>query len=126
MALNNYAEVGAFIDQVLSDNGQLGGVAAAPHGSFWTTMSYTDFVTGNVPNVTDQNGNPVPVLVKGDSKQSNIILALRGEGPLFDPNTGIYGQMPANGPPFFTPAQIGQVADWIDAGCPNPDSKATS
>jgi hypothetical protein len=29
-----------------------------------------------------------------------------------------YGQMPANGPPFFTDTQIQEIAAWIDAGCP--------
>jgi len=37
---------------------------------------------------------------------------------LFDPATGAFGQMPANGPPMFTPGQIKAIADWVDAGCP--------
>ena len=50
----------------------------------------------------DDAGQPVPILVKGDSAHSNLILALRGQGPLFDPTNGSIGQMPANGPPMFT------------------------
>lgn len=117
--LSSFAEVQAFITQVLTQNGELGGVGGSQHGSFWTSLSYNDFVTGNVPNVTDPNtGQPVPILVKGNSATSNIILALQGVGPLFDPNNGSFGQMPANGPPMFTADQIASIAGWIDAGCP--------
>jgi len=31
---------------------------------------------------------------------------------------GTYGQMPAAGPPYFTAAQVAEIAGWIDAGCP--------
>jgi hypothetical protein len=93
----------------------------SPHFDFWNTLTYDQFVTGNVPNVRNPtNGQPMPILVKGDSQQSNIIMALQGTpGTPFDPNTGAFGQMPADGPPFCTPEQIQPVADWIDAGCPN-------
>jgi hypothetical protein len=60
----------------------------------------------------------LPILVSGNSAQSNLIMALRGQGPLFSSQDGSIGQMPGNGPPFFTEEQIKQVADWIDAGCP--------
>jgi hypothetical protein len=94
-------------------------VAGAPHKAFWATMPYDDFVNGAVPGVQDPNtGGPLPILVKGNSAKSNLILSLQGNGPLFDPNTGAFGQMPANGPPMFTGDQIQQIADWIDAGCP--------
>jgi hypothetical protein len=96
------------------------GFAHAPHKDFWSTMSYNDFVTGNVPNVLDPTTQkPIPILVKGNSAKSNIILALQGApGTLFDPNSGAFGQMPANGPPFFSASQIKAIAGWIDAGCP--------
>jgi hypothetical protein len=119
MALTSYADVQAFITAVLAQNGEQGGVAAAPHQDFWATLSYNDFVNGPVPGVQDPGtGGPLPILVKGNSAQSNLILSLRGQGPLFDPNTGTFGQMPANGPPMFTSDQVQQLADWIDAGCP--------
>ncbi|MDB5310234.1 MAG: hypothetical protein JWO38_4436 [Gemmataceae bacterium] len=114
--LNHYADVQKFISSILSANGQ--SAAGAPHGTFWESLKYTDFVTGNVPNVADPNtGQPMPILIKGDSAHSNIILALQGVGPIFGPN-GAYGQMPADGPPFFTDDQINSIAAWIDAGCP--------
>lgn len=107
-----------FIISILKANGQTAG--HAPHKDFWATLSYPDFVTGPVPNVSDPvTGDPMPILVKGDSAKSNLILALRGaKGTVFDPDTGAFGQMPANGPPFFTDDQINSIAAWIDAGCP--------
>jgi hypothetical protein len=90
--------------------------SSAPHGEFWTT--YKQFTTGDVPGVTPHPvPTPVPILVIGNSAQSNIILALRGQGPLFDPNTGTVGQMPAVGN-LFSDEQINALAAWIDAGCP--------
>ena len=118
-ALNTYRDVQNFIQAVLQRNGESGGVSGAPHGGFWSTLSYDAFVNGNVPGVTDPStGRPIPILVKGHAAQSNLILSLQGKGPLFDPNTGAFGQMPANGPPMFTAQEIQAIADWIDHGCP--------
>jgi hypothetical protein len=114
VALKSFAEVQNIITRVLTENGEIGGVSNSPHGAFWTKLTYTQFTTGNVPGVNP----PTPILVIGDSAKSNIILSLQGIGPLFDPNTGRFGQMPANGPPFFTLAQIAEIAGWIDSGCP--------
>ena len=117
-SLKSFADVQNLLNQVLTQNDQIDGVASSPHQSFWTTLSYDDFVNGNVPNVTDPaTGKPLPILVKGDSAHSNLILALEGQGPLFDPRAGTIGQMPANGPPMFTKEQIASIAAWIDAGC---------
>ena len=116
--LNSFADVQKFINDVLSQNGEQGDVPHAPHKSFWTILTYDQFVGGNVPGVTDPDtGKPMPILVKGNSAQSNLILSLRGSGPIFDPN-GPIGQMPANGPPFFSSDQIDSLAAWIDKGCP--------
>ena len=114
MALKHFSDVQNLIATVLAQNGEAGGVPSSPHGAFWSNLTYAQFTTGNVPGVNP----PVPILVVGNSGQSNLILALKGVGPLFDPNTGTYGQMPANGPPYFTAAQIADIAGWIDAGCP--------
>lgn len=113
MPLKTFAEVQQFIDQVLTQNGEVGAVSNAPHRSFWTTLSYQEFTTGNVPGVSPATR----ILVVSDSKNSNIIQALQGLGQLFGPD-GAIGQMPANGPPFFTDDQIKEIADWIDLGCP--------
>jgi hypothetical protein len=78
-----------------------------------TNTTYTEFTTGNVPNVSA----PVRILIPKNSARSNVIMALRGEGPLFG-STGSYGQMPADGTPYFTPDQVNAIAAWIDAGCP--------
>ena len=118
LQLKSFADVQRFITQVLSQNGQQGGVQSAPHQAFWTSLTYDQFVNGNVPGITDPNtGQPMPILVKGNSAQSNLILSLQGQGAAFGPD-GAIGQMPANGPPFFTPDEISAIATWIDSGCP--------
>jgi hypothetical protein len=116
-ALNSFADVQSLIAQVLIQNSQQGGVGFAPHGAFWNTLTYDQFVNGNVPNVPDPDtGDPIPILVKGSSAQSNLILALKGDGPLFA--DAAFGRMPANGPPFFSDDEIASIAAWIDNGCP--------
>jgi hypothetical protein len=116
--LNHYADVQKFITSILQANGQY--PVGPPHKNFWETLSYTDFVNGNVPGVKDPNTNlPMPILIKGNSAKSNLILALQGAaGTVFDPDTGAFGRMPANGPPFFTDDQIKSIANWIDGNCP--------
>jgi hypothetical protein len=115
--LDSFAAVQQFIDQVLTENNERGGVGFSPHKAFWRSLTYDQLVNGNVPGVTEpKTGQPIPILVKGDSAQSNLILALQGSGPLFSPDE--FGQMPANGPPFFSADQIASIAAWIDAGCP--------
>jgi hypothetical protein len=108
--LNSFAAVQAFLTQVITQNGN--DISGAPHKAFWNT-TYSQFITGNIPNVSP----PVRILIPGNSAQSNIIMALRGQGPLFGPS-GTYGEMPADGPPFFATAQVDEIAGWIDAGCP--------
>ena len=116
--LDHYADVQQFIVSILNANGQQS--SGAPHKDFWATLGYDAFVSGPVPRVKDPDtGLPMPILVKGKSANSNLILALQGaKGTAFDPNTGAFGQMPANGPPFFTDDQINSIADWIDRNCP--------
>jgi hypothetical protein len=109
LALPNFAAVQKFFSGVQIGN--------APHGAFWNT-SYNNFVNGNVPGVVDPNNNPIPILVSGFSGQSNIIFALSGTpNTWWDPNANVFGQMPYGGP-YFSTAQIQQLADWINAGCP--------
>jgi hypothetical protein len=116
--LNSFSDVQKFITKVLTDNGDIGSVTGAPHKAFWSDLSYDQFVNGNVPGVPDPaSGKPVPILVKGNSANSNLILSLQGKGPLFDPTTGSIGQMPFQGTPF-SDDQIISIANWIDAGCP--------
>jgi hypothetical protein len=117
MLLNSYAEVTAFITKILTDNGQYDDAKNSRHMDFWST-SYQDLTQGNVPNIRDADGNPIRILIPGNSKDSTIIHALKGTG-LFDPRTGLFGRMPDDGPPYFTDDQIQQIADWIDANCPN-------
>ena len=116
--INSFADLQSFLDQVLTQNGELDDTTGSPHKRFWRNLTYAQFVTGSVPGVSDPNtGQPMPILVKGNSANSNLILALSGQGPIFGAN-GAFGQMPADGPPFFTADQIASVAAWIDKGCP--------
>jgi len=122
MALNSYEDVKKHLNSILTTNGQMSDTQHAIHGDWWNSMSYEQFITGNVPHVNDPDTQqPMPILVVGNSAESNIILALQGApNTPFDPDSGGIGQMPADGPPFFDPAtQIQPLADWIDAGCPN-------
>lgn len=123
MALNSFADVQNFFNTFIQNNGIQ--ISAAPHGAFWET-SYTSFVTGNVPNVTDPNtGDPIPILTKGDGATSNIIYAMAGTpGTLWGPD-GAFGQMPAGGP-YFTAGEIAELSAWITEGCPEGSSSAAA
>lgn len=120
MALNNYNDVQAFITRIMEENKVEGAPPPrSPHKAFWLTMSYEDFTRGTVPGVKDPaTGNAINILTIGDSASSNLIMALRGHGPLFDPKHGSFGRMPANNQKPFTDNQINDIADWIDRGCP--------
>jgi hypothetical protein len=116
MPLNSFADVQKFFNDFINMHKITVG---QPHGEFWNTLSYTDFVTGTVPGVTVPNTDPpqtIPILTKGDGKNSNIVQALAGTG-MFDPNTGSFPQMPYEGP-YFSTAQIQELSDWITNGCP--------
>lgn len=128
-ALQSWQEVQAFLTKY---SGQVG---SAPHQSFWTALTYDQFVNGNVPDRSGQYGGPpsitnppqpppppnppVKILVKGSSKTSNIILALSGLPP-FDGS--VFNQMPDGGP-YLPQDQIDRLAAWIDNGCPQFASK---
>lgn len=116
--LNSYEDVKNHLNQILTANDQMGATQFAPHGDWWNSMTYEEFVSGNVPGDIGSD-QPMPILVRGNSAQSNIVMALQGTaGTPFDPETGSIGQMPASGP-LFTKDQIQPLADWIDAGCPD-------
>ncbi len=112
MPLKTFAEVQQLIDQVLTQNGEIGGVSAAPHGSFWTALSYQEFTTGDVRR--QPRG-----LRSWSSAISRTPTSFRlcKYRPIVRSEWRI-GQMPGNGPPFFTDDQIKEIADWIDLGCP--------
>lgn len=115
--INSYAAFQQYFTQILKNNistetgndEETDSEQQSPHGAFWNTLTYDQFVNGNVPKIG------VKILIKGNSAQSNFILALRGQKP-FDGSR--FQQMPADGPPYLTEEQIAPIAAWIDAGCP--------
>ena len=110
--LKNYADVQAALNTFVQQAGVTPG--QAPHGAFWNSMTYQQFITGNIPGVPE---GPWKVLVVGDSKNSNIIQILNGVGDAYND----FGQMPQPSPPY-QPEQatlITELAAWIDAGCKN-------
>ncbi len=110
--IQNYAQFQAYMNKLIAYYNT--SIASAPHHAFWNVLTYQQFITGNVPNISP----PVRVCVPGNAANSNIVQALQGVGPLFGPN-GSYGQMPADGTGPWTAAQIQPLIDWINAGCPN-------
>jgi hypothetical protein len=114
MAITSFQGVRDFINKFLADHKI--GVSGAPHQDFWNTMSYNDFVTGNVPGLLDSAGLPlkVKILVKGKSAESWLIKVL--QGPITASGVAIV-QMPKNGDKM-TKEQIAEIAGWIDNNCP--------
>jgi hypothetical protein len=120
----NGLTLGNYIDSILTQNNEAGGVPSAPHKNFWDSLSYVQFTTGNVPGVNFGPSPPYPIIAQWNGAASNFVMALQGKGPLFDPDNGAFGQMPANANPpsmpFFTADQVAPIVAWIDAKCPNP------
>ena len=117
MPLNSFQDVKDLINQILAANGQKDDAEGSRHGDFWNNLTYDKFTTGNVPGVLDKKTHqPVRILIPKDSAASAIIQLLSGIG-LAGPG-GSFPRMPADGPPYFSSDQIKQIADWIDAGCP--------
>ena len=107
--LNSYADVQTFFDDFISANNI--DIDDAPHGAFWNTLSYDDFVNGDVPGVAG-----VKILISGNSADSNLVKILKG--PL-TVGGQTFRRMPGGGP-FMTSDMIASLADWIDRDCPNP------
>jgi len=97
-ALQSYADVKALLNDFMKLN--KGPIDFAPHGAFWNEMTHKQFIEGDVPGVTDRTtGKPLKVLIVGNGKDSNIIMALRGaKGSIFERETGSTGQMPLHAP----------------------------
>ncbi|MBD9628014.1 hypothetical protein IB279_34240 [Ensifer sp. ENS06] len=108
MAIASYEEFQAFMSETMAALGA--NPEFAPHEVFWASLTYDEFTQGNVPGI----GQAVRILIPGDAARSAFVHALRGEG-LFAGSP--FRRMPAGGP-FMTDDQIGEIAAWIDAGCP--------
>jgi len=102
-----YSDITLYLDAI-ADNAN-GLMSKAPHGFWWHQnpaeesspyLAYNDFVTGTVNGVTDNQGNPVPIIgtdsKQTDPLQSTFYLLLTTEG-----GNGTFPQMPKGGP-FIT------------------------
>src|SRR5258706_12916287 len=97
----------------------------SPHRDFWNRMTVEQFLSGFVPNVNDENGNPLPIVIPGRGEDSPLVQALRGaKGSLFDPDTGIYPRMPSDGGPLMDNESIDALAAWINEQKPVHDKPA--
>ena len=103
--INSFQGLRDYMNTILTSRNQYNKTKNnSPHGLFWDTMSYKDFTTGDVPGIG------IPILIIGNSKNSNFIKALRGEDDLT--------QMPLGNNPYFNETDIVPIAKWIDDGCP--------
>jgi len=118
LALKSYADVQALLSGFMKQTN--GPIEISPHGAFWNEMPYRQFIEGDLPEVTDRTtGKPLKILIVGNARESNIIMALRGtKGSMFDQETGSFGRMPPTGP-YLSDQDINRLADWIDRGCPD-------
>jgi hypothetical protein len=68
MALASFADVQKFFNAFIATNRI--DIAGAQHGAFWNTITYDNFVNGNVPNVTDPNTLMTPLICQTGPKTS--------------------------------------------------------
>jgi len=114
--LTSYAEVQAALNTFVKQANVSPGLA--PHHIFWNTLTYEQFITGNVPGVP---GGPWKILEVGNAADSNLIQILSGYGKAYND----FGQMPRPSPPY-NPEQatlITELSDWINNKCPNDSKK---
>ena len=113
---NSFAEVQNALQTFVTNNNIP--IAEAPHKNMWergdtANDQYNNFVGGQVfPPGSGYPTTGYPILVKGNGKGSNIILALSGLPP-FDGST--FPRMPENGP-YLDNDTINAISAWIDAG----------
>lgn len=114
MAIKNYSDLQTALNTFVANVGVTPGLA--PHHAFWNSLSYEQFITGDVPGVSG-----FKILIVGNAAKSNIIMALSGtQNSPFDPSTGAIGQMPQPSPPYSgQQSLIDDITGWINAGCPN-------
>ncbi len=94
----------------------------APHSDFWKELSYQEFIAFDFPLRMGRPGE-IRMLIPYDSGASNMLKAFKdGKGLLISYPDGTtktidIDPMPKDGDPL-PPAAMKQLADWIDAGCP--------
>ncbi len=111
-----YAEVQTFFRTLNKDHGD------APHEDFWE-LSYEKFVNFEFPpSWDDVDAKFIKLLEVGNSKDSNLIKALRdGRGLSVRDASGQVTRMDVDPMPKggkMPDEEIAKIAAWIDAGCP--------
>jgi len=104
-----FHDVQSLLDRSIGP-GQIGA-----HRAFWRGLSRDQFVARSVYGY--------PLVTPGDSANSNLVKALRGEVPFGDDFTVpgvIMPRMPARLPPM-PDEDIATIAGWIDSGCPEQE-----
>jgi hypothetical protein len=107
MSIKTFREVVDILDTAV------GGPAAEvgpPHKAFWRDITRDQFVTKKIL------GRPLVVL--GDGKHSNLVLALKGEPPFGDDPDADFPRMPVGFDPV-SDDRISSIEQWIDDDCPD-------
>jgi hypothetical protein len=73
-----FAKVRAYLNAILRAPNLQGDITNSPHGGFWDTMSYSEFVNGVVPGgrQTECNGQATPIIDKVSPEKSPLYLIL--------------------------------------------------
>lgn len=100
--IESYADVQKMFDDYVKLNGIQ--IQSSPHHAFWSTLTYEQFTTGNVPNVG------IRIVIPGKPEDSAIVQILEGTFQ------GI-PEMPAGGP-YFPEEQVKEFAQWVKNKCP--------
>jgi hypothetical protein len=104
--INSYADFQTTMDTACKQVGAEPDFA--PHGRWWTTMTYEKFMSDG-----DVLGERI--VAPGDPDNSRLIQALEGRPPFGD--GGKFSRMPPGKP--FEQATIDEIRDWIARNCPN-------
>jgi hypothetical protein len=125
-----FAKVQSYLNAILRAPDPQGDIGNSPHGTFWNSMSYSEFITGNVPGGqrTECNGRPTPIIDQKNPEQSPLYVILTDRngfcampkmpefGPFID-DPGYATTLPDGTP--ITGDEIRQgILEWLTNGFP--------
>src|SRR5262249_45091228 len=108
--LNSYKDVQDYFNNFVAAHSI--SIDDAPHGAFWNSLTYDEFVNGPVRGISAQ----LPTVVSGNSAAPTLIRIRRGRWKVGGKR---FPQMPGGGP-FMKNEEIAPPADWIARNCPTP------